>query len=83
MKKSKSLEARLVIKKQPLKTEPPQSRTKLKIHIYRRLTLKHNSNYKTYTNKMLDCLIFNKNTHASVAFKDNIMFEFLDEFLKR
>lgn len=83
MKKSKTQEGKLVLKKHPSKTEPPKSILKLKTHIYRRLTLKHNSNYKTYTNKTLDALIFNKNTHISVAFKDDIMFEFLDEFLKR
>jgi len=72
-----------VVLKKPTKNGPPKSKLQLKFHIYRRLTLKHNSNYKTCTNKTLDALIFNKNTHLSVAFKDEIMFEFQDEFLKR
>jgi hypothetical protein len=83
MKKGKTQDTKQIFKKQLKPSEPPKSKIQLKLHVYRRLTLKHNSSYKTYTNKTLDSLIFNKNTHSSVAFKDQIMFDFLDEFLKR
>jgi hypothetical protein len=83
MKKSKTQEIRMAVAKPSKHIEIPKSKLKLKTHIFRRLTLKHNSSSRTHINKTLDCLIFSKNTHLSVGFKDDVMFNFQDEFLKR
>ncbi len=83
MKKSKTQDSKLTAKKPIKQLEPKQPKINLKIHVFRRLTRKHNSNHKTYNNKVLDSLIFNKTTHLSVSFKDRVILEFMDEFLKR
>jgi hypothetical protein len=57
--------------------------TKLKTNVYKRLTYKHNSNKNTYITKVVDNLIFNKNTHMASEFRDCMMLDFTDEFLKR
>ncbi len=62
---------------------PQKPKNELENHIFNRLRRKHNSKYNTYINKITDNLCFNKNTHLAVAFKDEIMYDFYDEFLKR
>jgi hypothetical protein len=83
MKKSRTQEARLSLAKPIKQLDHPKSKLQIKTHIFKRLTLKHNSSSRTITNKTLDCLIFSKNTHLSVGFKDDIMYNYQDEFLKR
>lgn len=84
MKKSRAQDNKSIPKKNAKSLDyPTKSKIALKKHIFRRLCLKHNSNQKAIVNKTLDTLIFNKNTHIAVAFKDEILFEYGDEFLKR
>ena len=68
-----------VIKPQELR----KIKIKLKSKVYSRLLNKHDSDNTAYTNKIIDNLIFNKNTHMAVEFRDCMILDFTDEFLKR
>jgi len=85
MKKGKTdIKLRLPTKRVIYKPEEIKKMVmKLKTKVYKRLVNKHDSDKNVYNNKVIDNLIFNKNTHLSVKFRDNTMLDFTDEFLKR
>ena len=56
---------------------------KVKSHFYNKLKTTHNCSNETYNSKIIESLIFNKNTHLAIVFKENTLFDFGDEFLKR
>jgi len=64
-------------------TELKKIRLKLKTQCYNKLANKHNTTQISYNNKVVDSLIFNKNTHMSIVFKESMILDFGDEFLKR
>ena len=64
-------------------TNHPATISKLKSRVYTRLIKKHNNDISVYNTKVIDNLIYNKNTHLSVQFRDAVMLQFNDEFLKR
>jgi hypothetical protein len=64
------------------KREVPNKKI-IEFNVYTRLKFKHNTNEKTYSNKIIENLILNKNTNFAIRFKDRIIYEYQDEFLKR
>lgn len=82
MKRGKT-DNKFIAKKQIKPQELKKIRIKLKNKVYNRLIAKHDSERRTYNNKIIDNLILNKNTHMSVEFKDCMILDFTDEFLKR
>jgi len=82
MKRGKTdirLSTRKTLKPQDLK----KMIVKLKTKVYNRVINKHNCDKSLYQSKAIDNLIFNKNTHLSVKYRDDMMLDFTDEFLKR
>ena len=61
------------------------SRYALEKRIMSNLSNKYNSNNKDETlNQMIvTALIFNKNSHIVAIFKDSMIWDYIDEFLKR
>jgi hypothetical protein len=47
------------------------------------ITSNHNTTYDEYNDVIVDSLICNKNCHIVAKFKDYMIFDFIDEFLKR
>ena len=82
MKRGKT-DIKLTTKKSLKPQELKKIKIKLKSKVYNRLALKHNSSCDVFSEKLLDSLIYNKNTHLSVAFRDNMIMDFTEEFLKR
>ena len=83
MKKGKT-DVRLTTKKPPMKPqELYKSRVNLKSKIYKRLINKHSTSKSTISEKLIDTLVYNKNTHATVGFRDCIILDITEEFLKR
>jgi len=82
MKRGKT-DNKFIAKKQIKPQELKKIRIKLKNKVYNRLISKHDSERRTYNNKIIDNLILNKNTHMSVEFRDCMILNFTDEFLKR
>ena len=52
-------------------------------HIRSRLSEAHNSNANTYSDNILENLIYNKNCHLVSVFKESMILDYLEEFLKR
>ena len=44
---------------------------------------KYNSSSKNYNHALIESLINNKNCHAVSNLKDHMIYDFIDEFLKR
>jgi hypothetical protein len=82
MKKSRA-EPKQILKKPTKPVDIKKLRMKIKSHIYNKLVVNHNTSQENYSNKVIDTLIFNKNTHLSIAFKESMLLDFGDEFLKR
>jgi len=82
MKRGKT-DIKLSTKKYIKPAELKKLRTKLKTKVYNRLVAKHDSDNSFYNNKLIDNLIFNKNTHVAVEFRDCMILDYTDEFLKR
>ena len=61
----------------------------LENRIMKMLSLKYNSHYKiknkqfTYNNLIIENIMFNKNCHIVAVFKDYMILDYIDEFLKR
>ena len=53
--------------------------------IMKKFNVRYNSNDKnsSYNQLIVNSLIFNKNTHLVAMFKDSMIWDYIDEFLKR
>jgi hypothetical protein len=60
-----------------------KQKNRLKSKIFTRLKIKHNSRNNNYNSILIESLIFNKNTHYTANYKDGIILDFTDEYLKR
>ncbi len=82
MKRGKT-DSKIATKKTLKPEDLKRMKNKLKTRVYHRLLAKHNTSKSSYNDKVIDSLIFNKNTHFAVTFKDCMIIDFTDEFLKR
>lgn len=63
--------------------DAPRPKPQLCSQVFKRLRKKHNTNTKIHNNMIIDSLVYNKNTHLAIEFKDEILYEYKDEYLKR
>jgi hypothetical protein len=74
---------------------PPQSNKNCKIKktekpiintfnlLNQKLQHKYSSGPISYNSNLIECLIFNKNSHYSSTFRDWMLYDYIDEYLKR
>jgi hypothetical protein len=48
-----------------------------------KLKLKYSTRPKVYNDNMIECLIYNKHSHYSSIFRDWMLYDYIDEYLKR
>ena len=81
----KNLKQNLSNRQKLMKIKPFLSFIQCEKYSYKRILKKYGSKnyYQNYNNLILDNLLYNRNSHLVSVFKDYMIWDYIDEFLKR